>query len=510
MKQERRSFLKKGGVAFAGISLLPEWLAARPKTGKKPNLIYVFPDQMRRQAMGFWKKPEYASLLRGTSDPVHTPNLDRFADESLVFTQAVSTTPLSSPHRAMLFSGKYPHKNGVKWNCRADRENQLDPRAECLGDVLKKSGYSCGYIGKYHLDRPEANDPDNPGHYVNGSTRPEQKCWDAYTPEPLRHGFDYWHSYGTFDVHKNPHYWDSEGKKHEPGIWSPIHEADKAISYIRNEEGQRDEQKPFFLVVSMNPPHGPYHSLKDTDEDVFRKHYSEEKIGDVRELLNRPNIPEEHRPSKRCVRYYASHVSGVDREFGRIVEAVEKSGQAENTIVVFASDHGEMMGSHGHMGKTRIYEEAFGIPFMVRYPEKLRHRTTDLLMDTPDIMPSLLGLMGLNEQIPGDVQGRDFSKFFVRNKKKGKPEASLFITHGNDKRGLRTDRYSMVLSGDGKEKDLLFDNQKDPYQQHPLSWEEHRETADALLLLLARRLQEIEDPWVRENKRGEMMPYGNF
>ena len=316
--------MKKGGVAFAGISLLPEWLAARPKTGKKPNLIYVFPDQMRRQAMGFWKKPEYASLLRGTSDPVHTPNLDRFADESLVFTQAVSTTPLSSPHRAMLFSGKYPHKNGVKWNCRADRENQLDPRAECLGDVLKKSGYSCGYIGKYHLDRPEANDPDNPGHYVNGSTRPEQKCWDAYTPEPLRHGFDYWHSYGTFDVHKNPHYWDSEGKKHEPGIWSPIHEADKAISYIRNEEGQRDEQKPFFLVVSMNPPHGPYHSLKDTDEDVFRKHYSEEKIGDVRELLNRPNIPEEHRPSKRCVRYYASHVSGVDREFGRIVEAVEK------------------------------------------------------------------------------------------------------------------------------------------------------------------------------------------
>ncbi|WP_338393696.1 sulfatase family protein [Fulvitalea axinellae] len=501
--------MKKSGVAVTGMAMLPQVLAAKRKQGKRPNLIYVFPDQMRRQAMGFWKKDKYRNLLNGDTDPVHTPSLDKFADESVVFTQVTSTSPICSPHRAMLFSGKYPHKNGVLWNCRADRENQLDPEAECFGDVLKKSGYSCGYIGKYHMDKPEANDPDRPGYYVNGATRPEQRCWDAFTPVELRHGFDYWYSYGTFDVHKNPHYWDSNGKKHEPGIWSPIHEADKAISYINNEENQRDEEKPFFLVVSMNPPHGPYYGLKDTDEDVFNEFYSKEKQPDVDELLNRPNVPADFGKCRKAVRYYMSHVTGVDREFGRIVEAVDKSGKADETIIVFASDHGEMMGSHGKMGKTQLYEEAFGIPFIVRYPEKLKPATSDLLMDTPDIMPSLLGLMGLKDSIPEDVQGADYSKFFLKPKKKGgKPEVALFITHGNGRRGLRTDTHSIMLSDKLEEGITLFDNIKDPYQQTPLDIDKNKKLSDDLLGKLANRLREIEDPWFVDKTRSDVLPYG--
>ena len=113
-------------------------------TNKRPNILFVFPDQYRLQALGF----------RG-EDPVHTPNLDAFAAESRVLTHAVSTRPVCSPYRAMLLTGQYPHKNGVVVNCNSNTSalgNYLKESTVCLSDVLAEAGYSQGYIGKWHLD----------------------------------------------------------------------------------------------------------------------------------------------------------------------------------------------------------------------------------------------------------------------------------------------------------------------------------------------------------------------
>ena len=143
---------------------------------QRPNIIYVFPDQFRNQAMAFWNEPEYAEHIGWKADPVKTPRLDGFADESIVFSSAVSNCPLSSPYRGIFLSGMYPERNGVTWNCNAERpESSLREDAICISDVLNAHGYSCGYIGKLHADFPTPNDPANPGHYVS-DRRPE---WDA-------------------------------------------------------------------------------------------------------------------------------------------------------------------------------------------------------------------------------------------------------------------------------------------------------------------------------------------
>ncbi len=142
----RRQFLMGGAGGLLGVCLWTGSPAARDDTNRPPNLVFVFPDQMRGQALGFLNE-----------DPVLTPNLDRFAEESLVLTNAVSNYPVCSPYRAMLMTGKYAHANGVLSNCNsasAPFACELRRTDRCWSDVLKNHGYSLGYIGKWHLDAP--------------------------------------------------------------------------------------------------------------------------------------------------------------------------------------------------------------------------------------------------------------------------------------------------------------------------------------------------------------------
>lgn len=167
---------------------------------EKPNILYIFCDQFRRQAIGYMKE-----------DPVVTPNLDRFAGEAVVFKEAVSTYPVCSPYRGILFTGMYPHENHIFTNCTSQSAAEgcyLHDDQVCLSDLLAAGGYEMGYIGKWHLDapKPEQN-PYTEGFRGNGL------IWDAYTPPGKgRHGFDFWYSYGCYDWHMKPHYWKTMRK----------------------------------------------------------------------------------------------------------------------------------------------------------------------------------------------------------------------------------------------------------------------------------------------------------
>lgn len=219
-----------GSILLFSFQGCKEKPVTSPNLSSTPNVIYVFPDQMRNHAMGFWREAGFRDAVNFEGDPVHTPNLDRFAKESIVLTSAMSNCPLSSPHRGILLTGMYPEHSGVPLNCNANRPiSSLREDATCISDVFSQAGYNCAYIGKLHVDCPTPNDPERPGKYVEDRV----PAWDAYTPAERRHGFDYWYSYGTYDVHKHPHYWDTEGVKHEINEWSPAHEADKVISYLR-------------------------------------------------------------------------------------------------------------------------------------------------------------------------------------------------------------------------------------------------------------------------------------
>ena len=276
--------LPLGGLALTSCNGVQE--------RQQPNILYVFPDQFRNCAMSFWDEPEYDGVQGWRSDPAVTPFLNAFAKESLVLSRAMSTCPLSSPYRGMFLTGMYPERSGIMSNCMAERPgNTLRTDAECISDVLSANGYSCGYIGKLHAEVPMRNDPDNPGHFVS-SRRPE---WDAYTPAERRHGFDYWYSYGTFDEHKNPHYWDTQGRKHEPGEFSVSHEVDKAIEYLRNDKAQRAADKPFFLCVAFNPPHSPYSGPDDCLEQDYAlydgKHLKDLYLRDNADTTSQPPYP---------------------------------------------------------------------------------------------------------------------------------------------------------------------------------------------------------------------------
>lgn len=478
---------------------------------QRPNIIYVYPDQFRNQAMAFWNEPDYAEHIGWKADPVKTPRLDGFADESIVFSRAMSNCPLSSPYRGIFLTGMYPERNGITLNCMAERpQSSLREDATCISDVLDAAGYSCGYIGKLHADHPTPNDPANPGHYVS-DRRPE---WDAYTPVERRHGFTYWYSYGTFDEHKNPHYWDTEGVRHDPKVWSVGHETDKAIEFLRNRNGERKKDAPFFLTVAYNPPHSPYESLDDCMEEDFAIY----KDMDYSELYVRENA-DTTLTKADAARYYFANVTGVDREFGRLLDELKELGLDRNTIVIFTSDHGETMCSQGtYDPKNSIYTESFNVPFIIRYPERIRPRVDSTLFSTIDIMPTLLSLAGLNDMIPSSAEGRDLSPVILENGKEcDTPDAALYIRNVNGPynekglvegffpaaRGIKTDRYTfeIAIKKDGTlSRVLIFDDINDPYQLNPLDYRKEPETFAMLLNKLDAKLEEANDIWHRENR----------
>ena len=452
---------------------------------KQPNILFIMTDQQRRQALGFWNNSPYKEHIRDCGDNVHTPNINKLADESVVFSQAVSNCPICSPYRGMLFSGKFPSGNGVAFNCKAGRTSSLDENITTMTDVLSHGGYDIGYIGKYHLDMPETHFDENRNYvgdkgefYVDGSQKGDESCWDMITPPGAkRHGIDYWYSYGTFDQHQNPHYWDSKCGFHEPKKWSPTHEADKAISYIENSEKQRDLDNPFCLFLSLNPPHSPYDSIEYTDKSSYEEFYSE-NVADISSLLNRPNVSLESDADK-MVRFYFSHVTGVDREVGRVLDAIEELGYKDDTIVIYTSDHGEMMGSQGLLSKNQPYEESYLIPLIIRYPQLLKPRVEDLMIGVPDMMPSLLNLAQLKEAIPKKLDGTDYSDIIINGISSGtkRPLSTLYIHHYNEyqMKGVRTERYTFVIKrdNDGSFKNyVLFDNLNDPYQMNKLEYDD--------------------------------------
>ena len=447
---------------------------------KHPNIVFIVADQWRKQAAGFWASPTFREHLREVPDPVFTPNIDRLAEESVVFSQATSSFPLCAPYRGMMLTGQLPHKNGVILNCHSGRPTaQLKEEVPCVSDILKKEGYSMGYIGKLHTDFPTPNVPQTGGYAE--APRDDGNVWDAYTPPgPKRHGFDYWYSYGAYDEHLAPHYWDTKGEFHQPGVWSPQHEADRAIDYIRNDAGQRADGTPFGLWVSINPPHNPYDQCLEIDQARYAGKTWEE-------LAIRPNVDPDHAEMQAQIANYFAMVTGIDREIGRILDELKAQGILEETLIVLTADHGEAMGSQGLMNKNHPYVESTDIPLMIRLPGAVAPRVEDLLLGTCDLMPTVLGLAGFEQKIPPEVDGVNYAGW-IRNEatEVPRPEASVFFRHVNaapdadgkvrdfvvDTLGLKTHRHTYwVCSADapgGWACDGLFDIVEDPYQMNNL------------------------------------------
>jgi arylsulfatase A-like enzyme len=493
MTQSRRKFLKQV-AAGSTLPLLATGAApaaeAGTGSGKRPlNLLVVFPDEMRAQAQQFMGM-----------DPVITPNLDRFAKQSCVMRQAVANYPLCTPARAMFMTGQYPIRNGMTGNCldyTAYVGVDLAQNALCWSDMLKKKGYATGYIGKWHLDAPKAPYVESYNNPPNGTK------WNEWCPPERRHGFDFWYSYGTFDLHLTPMYWTNSSTRDTPvhvKQWGPEHEADLAIRYLKNEGGKfRDASKPFALVVSMNPPHSPYDQVPQRYLDMYAGSTS-------RELNPHASVDwdKDYDDNKGPVnaKSYFAMVSGVDEQFGRILAALEEQKLSEDTLVVFFSDHGCNLGAHSEATKNTPFEESMRVPMMFRLPGSITPHMDDALMSMPDLYPTMMSLLGHKDAIPVTVEGTDLSAR-VKTGKGEAPTSQIYYRipyglHAFGLRGVRTERYTMVVDRRDKQTTLkyqLYDNLRDPLQMNNIAADNMPLVRELIAKELTPWLERTGDPW---------------
>ena len=472
------------------------------------NLLFVFADQWRRMAMGC-----------AGQDPVLTPRMDAFASKSMYCTDATSSFPLCSPHRASLFTGRWPQSTGMFTNCKPGLSVRLRDEEVCVGEVMKENGYRTAYIGKWHLDEPEINHSPEP---LSGA-----RDWDAYTPPGVRrHGFDYWYAYNTCDTHLTPHYWIDSPEPIRVEQWSPEHETDVAIRYLKD---AAEKEQPFALFLSWNPPHSPYHYVPEQ----YRQLYKDLKFP-VRENVDAEHLhyhtPEASKMTEedlqQATRDYFAAVSGLDEQFGRLLDSLKELGLDENTIVVLTADHGDMMGSHGLMAKHVWYEESIGIPMVVG-GAGIPQGTCGKVIGSADVAPTLLELLDL--PVPDTMEGRSAAKELLTGAACEDSFTYLYACPGGlalleplqkagidpksmGWRGIRSKRYTYIVDAgyapDSPMQRLLYDLQQDPMQQAPQKLRRAAECPEAEVLegYLAEWLEREHDPFLPKlNKESSVL-----
>lgn len=410
------------------------------------NLLFVFADELRTQSVGCYP-----------NDDVQTPALDRLAREGMVFTNACSNTPVCTPARGSLLTGCWPVTHKAVGN-----DLPVEPGMPSIARSLADAGYACGYVGKWHL---------------GGTPR------DRFVPPgPERLGFDdFWASWNCHTGHFRPRWYRDSAEVHTAdGRYEPEVNTDLALEGL-DAFTTLDPDRPFCFFVSYKPPHSPYRPVPASTQDRY----------DPSALSLRPNCADDPKERQDLADYYA-HVTAVDEQLGRLVGWLEETGRLDDTLVVFSSDHGSMLGSHGRHYKQVPFAESIRVPLVMRGGPclEMAGRRDDLLIGLVDLAPTLLGLLGA--PVPPRMQGLDLSGFVRDPIRLGRPE-SLYLQNALvfDQAvregvapwwGVWTGQHTYARTLDGPW--LLFDNEADPYQLTNLVAEQPSELQASLAELL--------------------------
>ncbi|MEZ4862917.1 MAG: sulfatase [Caldilineaceae bacterium] len=409
-----------------------------------PNIIWIFGDQLRAQATGYMGDPN-----------VHTPNIDRLAQEGLALTGAVSGCPLCCPYRGSLLSGRYPHQ------AVPGHEYQLPPALPTIATAFKEAGYHTGYFGKWHVDGFKERTGRAAMHII---------------PPERRGGFDEWVGYennnSQWDCWVHGGVGDDAFHYRLPGYETDAL-TDLLIDYLkrRGQTAGTETAQPFFGVLSVQPPHDPYVA----PEQWMQRHTP----AGLQLRPNVPAIPAVELQARRELAGYYAMIENLDWNLGRIRTALDETGLAHNTHILFFSDHGDMHGSHGQFRKTSPWEESIRVPFIMgghvpRYANQAGYLPVPI--NHVDIGPTSLGLCGIEP--PAWMAGTDYSGYRLRNKEVRHEPDSAFLQlviptghgHSTDRpwRGIVTrDGWKyVVLEGQPW---LLFNLNEDPYEQRNLA-----------------------------------------
>jgi arylsulfatase A-like enzyme len=396
------------------------------------NILFVFSDQHRWCDLGCYGNPDVIS-----------PNLDRLAETGLQFTHCISNSPVCVPARGSLLSGLYPMHHGAITN-----DLPICTDLESVADVLKKKGYRTGYFGKWHL---------------GGVPR------DRFIPKEERLGFDEWKVNNCDHNYLNSFYYDEDNVRHEINGYDAAEYTSLACDFIR-----RNRNESWGLWLSWGPPHDPYFDVPRKYLDLYkdRKLTPRENLAD--EIVNRLDQPHwtKDETLEKLKGYYA-HITALDEQFGRLFQCLEKTGQLDNTLIVYTSDHGDQLGSQGWTNKQFPYEESIRVPLIARLPGTVRPGVCDELIGLADLPVSLMSLLGCPLTAP---DGGNLRALFREEGAQGQEACYIFdlvpchqsMDRGTDAwRGVRTARYTYACHADGSPW-LLFDNETDPFQQNNL------------------------------------------
>ena len=439
-------------VIFLTACVAVELFAADAPTSSapagQPNLVFVFSDQQSFDMLGCY----------GNKDII-TPNLDAFAAEGVRFNHCISSQPVCTPYRGMLLTGQHPLRCGAFKN-----DIRVVPGGgNYFAEVLRDAGYQLGYFGKWHLYGGDRNRPIPAG--------------------PFRYGFDQVFLSNNctllFDA-EHAYYWDDNGHKQLYRDWEPYGQTRQARQFIA-----ANTDKPFAIFLAWHPPH---------NWPAAQAGYAAPRellaLYDPQKLTLRPNVTD----TPRHRQMYQGHMAmctGLDRAFAELMQELSGRGLADNTIVVYTSDHGDMLLSHGWPYNKSVPEnESCHVPLLVRWPAKLQPRTSNLLFGTLDFMPTLLGLMGI--AVPPTCQGTNLTAAILRADDEAVQSLPLFHFAGNW-RGVYTHShtYAFDLSSDAIGEDALaagrksyaclYDRSTDPHELHNLfEAPEHKPLRDHL------------------------------
>ncbi len=470
-RQTRRHFLRQSGTTAATITAMSLGRAARAEDKSEPpqqppSILLLMCDQLTAGVLGCY------------GGPVPTPNIDRIAAEGVQFEQATCPTPFCSPTRASIITGRYPHAHGIVVNCKHVPGPWPQQQGIAAGDVttearLHAAGYAAHHYGKWHLSGdPLAYYPDmfRPGfEYTDEMAETFQRVRAGD-----RQGWMEWYNW-ALPVAVAPELRKAVGAL--GGRWSDKHYAefitkmgrldlpleenyDVRVADLVIERLRALGQAPLMITCSLNAPHdpnvvpSPYYEAFSPDDVLlpanrhvrqprFERQWSRQIVAD----LGEPGLRE-------FLRVYYAMVKLIDDQIGRILQTLDEQGRADQTVVVFTADHGDMAGGHGMVWKSTdaFYDEIARVPLLIRYPPRFKPQRTQIAAGLVDLMPTLLELAG--QPVPEQAQGQSLVPFLTGRRDPSEARPFSFSERvGRNRQGRRRvepgTRGSFMIRGGG-------------------------------------------------------------
>jgi uncharacterized sulfatase len=434
----RRSVLKAIGSGVVSLAL-PISSTGRDKPAQqmnqRPNLLIIHTDQLSSWAVSAYARkliqtPNYGKIL------VETPHIDSLAKEGAIFYNFFTNSAVCTPSRGCLLTGRYPHAHGAYKN-----NIELNRNEVTIARILHNHGYDTGYAGKWHLD----------GEPKPGWVKPARSMGFTHCRFMFNRG--HWKKIvekadGQAEV--SPYKVIGDEKTYTTD-WL----TDKTIEFIK-----KPRSRPFFFMVSIPDPHTPF-----TVRRPYMSMYDPENMIVPNTFIESPPESKKKRKGnktslKRNKARYCGLVKCIDDNVGRLLDCLKKKRIMDETIIVFTTDHGEYMGEHGLYGKNQWYRTAYQIPFLIRWPRKIKPgKTISHFVTNVDVQQTLLGLMDIKPS--GREQGQDASPLLRGEKIEWKDEA--MIHHSSlESAGIFTPEYELVLKANGHH--MLFSRLNDPEQ----------------------------------------------